>query len=127
MSQIIDITFKNVLMKAKQKKIFTTHTLFRGSTFKNAKCHFFRSTLFFIGLIIHSTTSSGQNPVWSENFESIATSSNYFGITSAKILANGGVNNSKCVEVEYERYENGGTPRYLHKYHKIVYIPLQLQ
>ncbi len=70
---------------------------------------------FIFAFILFSQCSFGQTPVWSENFENIATGAKYFNIGSTKILANGGVDGSKCVEVEYERHDNGGTPRYLHK------------
>ena len=79
----------------------------------NFKTSFKTITTAVIILFLNSTVA--QNPVWAEDFENLATNSNYFGISSTKILASGGVNNSKCVEVEYERHQNGGTPRYLHK------------
>jgi Bacterial Ig domain len=71
--------------------------------------------LLIVCFIILTHFAFAQDTVWSEDFESIATGAKYFNIGSTKILSNGGVNNSKCVEVEYERYDNGGTPRYLHK------------
>lgn len=70
----------------------------------------------YIFLVLSSQYAFSQTPVYSENFESMAAGSRYFNIGATKVLPNGGVNNSKCVEVEYVRYESYGTPRYLHKH-----------
>lgn len=72
-------------------------------------CSLFMLT--FVSLVAHA-----QSPVWFEDFNSKGTGSKFFNVNSTKVLASGGVGKSKCLEVTYERYNNGGSPRLLHKH-----------
>ena len=53
-------------------------------------------------LLISVPRIYGQNPVWSEDFNSLSPGSRWRNRPETEILANGGVNNSRCVRVEYD-------------------------
>lgn len=66
--------------------------------------------LAFWGVLVFNL-SPAQKSVLSENFNSMGVGSKWYGIPHTKVLQNGGVGGSRCLEVEYIQTNNGGSER----------------